>query len=220
MKSNQKGFSAVEIFLVIVIVGLLGAVGWFVYDRNNNKSTEITPTTSSATEQKEIVKETTETTNPYEGWKTGSFKYTKLSYKLPPNWQDISDNTIFQDGDTKYEEVKIKATDGFVLSMSVNDLPRGYESDPDNVVLEFKAIDSTHQWIIADNANGKVSRIYVGSGIKKTGEKILPVANVGRDGLNVELIGLYETELDSLTEFNQKQSVKEAKLVFESLYFN
>lgn len=36
MKTNQKGFSAVVIILVIVVVGLIAAVGWLVYDRQNN----------------------------------------------------------------------------------------------------------------------------------------------------------------------------------------
>lgn len=217
MKKNEEGFSAVEILIVVVAIGLVGAVAWQVYDRQlTSKKTDSTQTTTNTTGQKETPK----TADPYEGWKAGSFKHTKLSYKLPPNWQNISDNTRFEDGENKYEEVKIKAADGFVLSMSVNNNPRGYENEPDNVVLEFKAIDNTNQWIIADNANGKVSRIYVGSGINKVGEKILPIANVGRDGLNIEIIGLYDNEIDSLTEFNQKQAVKEAKLVFESLHFN
>lgn len=221
MKANQKGFSVVEILIVIVVVGLFGAVGWLVYDRQKSKADnkDTTTQTSQQEQKQETPKEETKTADPYEGWKSGTFKYTKLSYKLPPNWQDISDNTKFQDGDYKYEEVKLKASDGFVLSMNVNNLPRGYGSEPNNVVLEFKDIDNGKQWIIADNANGKVSRIYVGSGIKKVGEKILPVANVGRDGLNIELIGLYDNELGSLAAFNEKQSVKEAKLVFESLKF-
>ena len=54
MKSNQKGFSVVEILIVIVVVGLLGSVGWMVYDRQNNKddkSTNTTQTEQSSTAQ-------------------------------------------------------------------------------------------------------------------------------------------------------------------------
>lgn len=36
MKENQNGFSIVEVLLVFVIAGLLGAAGWFVYQRQNN----------------------------------------------------------------------------------------------------------------------------------------------------------------------------------------
>jgi prepilin-type N-terminal cleavage/methylation domain-containing protein len=38
MKVNQKGFSVVEILVVIVVVGLLGAVGWLVHDRQKSKT--------------------------------------------------------------------------------------------------------------------------------------------------------------------------------------
>lgn len=38
MKDNQKGFSVVEILIVIVVVGLLGTVGWLVYDRQKGKT--------------------------------------------------------------------------------------------------------------------------------------------------------------------------------------
>lgn len=38
MKVNQKRFSAVEILIVIVVVGLLGAVSWLVYDRQKSNA--------------------------------------------------------------------------------------------------------------------------------------------------------------------------------------
>ncbi len=40
MKANQKGFSVVEVLIVIIIVGLLGVVGWLVYDRQNKNDTQ------------------------------------------------------------------------------------------------------------------------------------------------------------------------------------
>ncbi|MEI6751380.1 MAG: prepilin-type N-terminal cleavage/methylation domain-containing protein [Candidatus Saccharibacteria bacterium] len=54
MKNNQKGFSVVEILIVIVVVGLLGAVGWLVYDRQNNKQTDST-TAPTANNQNETA---------------------------------------------------------------------------------------------------------------------------------------------------------------------
>jgi hypothetical protein len=40
MKSNQKGFSTLEILMVVLVIGLLGAIGWLVYDRQDNKTTQ------------------------------------------------------------------------------------------------------------------------------------------------------------------------------------
>ncbi|MEX2014658.1 MAG: prepilin-type N-terminal cleavage/methylation domain-containing protein [Candidatus Saccharimonadales bacterium] len=55
MKNNQKGFSVVEILIVIVVVGLLGAAGWLVYvrqkiktDANDNSISEQTQTVETA----------------------------------------------------------------------------------------------------------------------------------------------------------------------------
>lgn len=51
LKHNQSGFGAVETVIIIVIVGLLAAVGWLVYDRNNkdnNDKQEVSSTTQQA----------------------------------------------------------------------------------------------------------------------------------------------------------------------------
>jgi prepilin-type N-terminal cleavage/methylation domain-containing protein len=72
MKVNQKGFSVVEILVVIVIVGLLGAVGWLVYDRQQNKKSDSqtntqvsqkTPEKSDATDQTQSKKSENQTTD-------------------------------------------------------------------------------------------------------------------------------------------------------------
>lgn len=60
MKTNQKGFSLVEILLIVVIVGLIGTVGWLVYDRQSSKSREQgiastkSKTENAAVEQKTV----------------------------------------------------------------------------------------------------------------------------------------------------------------------
>lgn len=47
MKNNQNGFSAVELIVVLVVVGLLGTVGWLVWDRQNTKHTTTKVSTST-----------------------------------------------------------------------------------------------------------------------------------------------------------------------------
>lgn len=54
MKANQKGFSVIEVLIVVVIVGLLGAVGWLVYDRQKNQTDNkdtAAPTSEQANKQ-------------------------------------------------------------------------------------------------------------------------------------------------------------------------
>jgi len=48
LKQNESGFSAVEVILVLVIIVLLGVVGWFVY-KNQKKTTTPSTTNTSTT---------------------------------------------------------------------------------------------------------------------------------------------------------------------------
>lgn len=51
MKTNENGFSAIEILIVLVIVGLIGAVGWLVYDRQKNPEKTASDTNTNQTQQ-------------------------------------------------------------------------------------------------------------------------------------------------------------------------
>lgn len=48
---NQAGFSTIEIILVVVVAGLLGLVGWFVYDRQKKDDTVTQTKTISTFEE-------------------------------------------------------------------------------------------------------------------------------------------------------------------------
>lgn len=56
MNVHQKGFSVVEILVVIVIVGLLGAVGWLVYDRQNSKTKNSDEVVYTSRQKQEVAK--------------------------------------------------------------------------------------------------------------------------------------------------------------------
>lgn len=60
MKANQKGFSVVEILVVIVVVGLLGAVGWLVYDRQRDKTEPVVTKTETVVTKTETQKNSTD----------------------------------------------------------------------------------------------------------------------------------------------------------------
>lgn len=40
-KINNRGFSAVEILLIVVVVGVLGFAGWWVWNRNDNQQQQV-----------------------------------------------------------------------------------------------------------------------------------------------------------------------------------
>lgn len=79
MKHNEKGFSVVEILIVIVVVGLLGAVGWLVYDRQNSK-----------TDNKEVVstQETQGANENADSAKDSDYKTVDgIKYTVPASWK-------------------------------------------------------------------------------------------------------------------------------------
>lgn len=79
MKVNQKGFSPVEILIIIVVVGLLGVVGWLVYDRQK-----------SQTDNKEAVptQETQKTNENADSTKDSVYKTEDgIEYTVPASWK-------------------------------------------------------------------------------------------------------------------------------------
>jgi prepilin-type N-terminal cleavage/methylation domain-containing protein len=87
MKTNQKGFSVVEVLVVIVVVGLIGVVGWLVYDRQKSKTSNTQPQSTAETNP----------ANSKEKLPNGWLKYDKSNYTFlyPDTWTVDSAN---QDG--------------------------------------------------------------------------------------------------------------------------
>ncbi len=84
LRRNEAGFSAVEVVLVLVIVALIGVVGYMVY-KNHNKTTPVT------SQQGATSKTTTPTpkpvaTDPPADWTTYSGSDGKISLKYPKTW--------------------------------------------------------------------------------------------------------------------------------------
>lgn len=106
MKNNQKGFSVVEIFIVIVVIGLIGAVGWLVYSRQKSKSNNKETTTQ--TNQQEIYTVSDSNAQIYK-----SKLYPSLTFAVPSGWQVYE--PIKYDVPTKYHgpaDSVIKVTKG------------------------------------------------------------------------------------------------------------
>lgn len=84
---NQKGFSAVAVLLIVVVVGLISGVGWYVYkSQNKPKDTQQTADSNkTATENKEEVQDPDQYTPP-EGWKKYSDKENTISFYYPASW--------------------------------------------------------------------------------------------------------------------------------------
>ncbi len=89
MKTNQKGFTAIEIVLILVIVGVLSFAGWYVY--NSQKKTNDT-LNKTAQGQGEAQKATTKATltqpkDETANWLLFTSKQKTYSFKVPDGWK-------------------------------------------------------------------------------------------------------------------------------------
>ncbi len=77
---NQRGFGALEMILVVLLLAAIGAAGYFAYQARQADS----DTASS----KNVTAENPEAkANPYEGWKTfESVAYKGASFRYPTDW--------------------------------------------------------------------------------------------------------------------------------------
>lgn len=100
LQKNQQGFGLVEALLVLVIVILIGVVGWMVY-KNHNKTTSNNTTASNSSTNTSSQTKTTQAPDPYAGWQ--SYSDSNVSFKYPTGWQAGL-------GADKYATVDVSAT--------------------------------------------------------------------------------------------------------------
>lgn len=104
LRSDQKGFSTVEVVLVLLVVGLIGVVGFMVY-KNNTKTSDGKTTASTA--KPDTSPETTQEADPYEDWQSYCDTRAKSCFKYPQGWNLLygpSINTQLNSPDAKLEK--------------------------------------------------------------------------------------------------------------------
>jgi hypothetical protein len=91
MKKNQHGFSAVEALLILVIVGLIGFVGWYVLNTQKKTSDILKPVSNSTLKHKAKTTEQASfipnESGAYKDWKTyRSLLDSGLTFRYPSDW--------------------------------------------------------------------------------------------------------------------------------------
>ena len=123
LNKNKKGFGAIELFIVIIVVIVLGLAGWLVY-KNHNKAM----TTKGATVTKTVPKTTPEASsttassasNPYAGWKTyHSILNSGLSFEYPANWVFTPPSKPFKNNNGGVE------SESYLTSAAIQTKPSG-----------------------------------------------------------------------------------------------
>jgi len=110
MKKNQSGFSIVEGLLILIIVGIIGGTGWYVWQAKNNTDDNLSSATKTSNSS-----QSTATTSPYSGWKTFTSENEKFTFKYPNDWKITSEAP---NGNLK-EEVGLQGPNNFLMTYSL-----------------------------------------------------------------------------------------------------
>ena len=122
MKANQKGFSVVEILIVIVVVGLLAVAGWLVYDRQKNRTDDKAATQTSTTQPKS---DNSSNESVLEGFK--KYDDANFSMQYPNLWKTSTKNdqpewVFFTSSDFKLPQTEgpgPSAESGYLLEVRI-----------------------------------------------------------------------------------------------------
>lgn len=162
MNKNQKGFSAVEILIVVVVVGLIGGASWYVW-QSKNKDTKATntQTTQQTTSQQATEKETAnnESSTTKQGYKLYDDK--NLSLQHPDNWtsyreDDQPDWVFFKSPDyVPATELgpSVKAGQWLEIRVAKSESYESYEEDLKNAPIGQENHGGTYESIKIDGHN-------------------------------------------------------------------
>jgi Tfp pilus assembly protein PilE len=139
---NEKGFTAVEGLLIVLILVVITAVGYMVYHYNHDTKTAAVSTTAAKTSKSSSTKLTA---NPYAGWKTYELKYEKISFEYPSNWTptDTSSSGI--------DKVSFQSNDNFTFNIE-----DGASSGGDSIILDSNnplkvKFDGSNDYVVFSN---------------------------------------------------------------------
>jgi len=240
LQNDQKGFSAVEVMLVLVILTLVGAVGVLVA-KNHNKTT--TASTASTTKATTPTTAKTTTPGPYAGWQTYTATLEPVSFKYPKDWTVATGNDApINQSDNQFIRLNApqRAIDGvdyqFSFTFQIH-TPTGLGQTPYPVYSSTKLTDANfpktlYALTLEGNATagsygaGKSYSVEVSStnfpaggntdGVNDT----IPTSTAGQ---NIDMGGAYvQVSNNTLayftpSEFASLQEVQQANQIFSSL---
>ncbi len=205
---NQKGFTAFELVIVVVALAAIGAAGYFAYEARQDKTDYSVPAPKKSAEKPKVD-------DKYEGWKTYTSSFNKVSFKYPANWQvSTQPADLPNEGQVK---VKLASPSGFVMHYSewVNGLGGGCEkSTPNIVITKTQELKGAPGLYLVENPG----TIALSSSISKTGDTGTCLVYPFIDQ-NKQLMFSSSTQfLPNTTKFpaNQEKDVEEGRLILLS----
>jgi type II secretory pathway pseudopilin PulG len=106
MKKLENGFSVVEALLIVIIVGMLGSVGWYVWHANSQTNKDLDSAVKSSNNSADATKKSQDNkkVSMYAGWKTYCDPLKVGCIKYPSNW------TVKEEVDANAQKPNIKFT--------------------------------------------------------------------------------------------------------------
>jgi type II secretory pathway pseudopilin PulG len=117
--NNQNGFTAVEVVLVVLLVGALGIAGYFAYKNQHTTATKAVVVTTKSAPAKTVA-------SPYAGWKTYSSAYEGASFKYPSSWTlAVSPEPVSNGNVDNGNVLTLKSPSGYVVNFQAPDQSQG-----------------------------------------------------------------------------------------------
>ncbi len=153
ISKNGAGFSIIEILLIVIVVGLLGFIGWYVYSQNNKANNSL-KNTDSASKTKPIPQQNSEaqTAKPIDetqNWKS----YTRygITLKYPTDWGlKANDNTQststtltspeFTDDGTKGQQITVDEAQFTPSGLTVDNFKSKHLDAGPNPYSDYKVL--------------------------------------------------------------------------------
>jgi Tfp pilus assembly protein PilE len=200
MIRNQKGFSAVEALLIVIIVGMLGGVGYYVWHSQKQVDNTYSQTAnSSAVPSKKVSSKTAPAaTDPYAGWKNFTTQNAKVGFEYPASWT-IKDSSTGSD-----DMLQLTGSDGFSANISFDENGK-------------YGINSTQEFIdyIGGTPSQAADGLVYGLQLSKSKTKAMDTPEYGKYGVN---INGKAAKAESLTDAKADPNYKNLVLVISTLH--
>jgi hypothetical protein len=235
MKTDQKGFSAVEGLLLLVLVGIISFAGWFVWhsqkNANNSYNNALADSSSSKTTAKPPA------ANYYvipvmEQWKAATLPTEKISFKYPPeSWKlDIQHYTqgsgpgAYHDGDL----ATLTSPNGFKMTIGTGNIGDGSSNDPMAKVFDKEPFTLNGQTAFAVitgvSSNGTGAQNVEATSKDATCAINCRLSSVNSQGTIWVFGGFYDTKRAlnknyNPVDFKNSPTVKQALTIIKSLSY-
>lgn len=108
----HAGFTIVEPLLILIVLGIIGFTGWYMFRAKNSADASYTNASKSASSTVNATKATKSSfadPGAYAGWKSYTMQYEKLSLQYPASWT-LKD---YSTAAGKHDDISLTAADGF-----------------------------------------------------------------------------------------------------------